>query len=280
MGLVRTLVGFVPLRRNDGIPWSEVDVEQGLTPRDGPWVTIDTQALSPLDADPWEPAARTVTTTEATGDDGPWFRLRFRDADDNVDITESVALTGEGVLLPPSAEDVRSRSKLLQERYPADPFDADVEAQLREVVADATALVEQLTCRTMDDTVPDNLQRVALRAIVLKSEQIGEISYSAATVRASANRGRLRSISAGSWSESYFGPTDAQAAKMLDPNPYLHEALWALATPECRESWLALWTGVFAPASAVQSPDWFPESQSGHGGYGGEFGTSWTPWWH
>src|SRR5688572_28908834 len=44
----------------------------------GPWVTIDTRALTP-DADPSNPAPRSFTTEAATLDDG-WYRFQFKDA--------------------------------------------------------------------------------------------------------------------------------------------------------------------------------------------------------
>jgi hypothetical protein len=157
----------------------------------------------------------------------------------------------------PTLEAVRLASPLLTERYPEPAKDEDLQQLLDEVVP----VVASLTCRaigpegTPGDEVPDWLRPVAVRAIALKAEgyALGRDSKS----RGKAIRGvRLRSFTAGPYSESYFGPDEAARAKVLDPDPAVNEVLWTLATEDCRARWLALWSGTQVPATAIQAVDW------------------------
>jgi hypothetical protein len=70
---------YLPSPRYDGLPWTEVHIEEG-TAVDGPWTLIDTIALSPLDADPSLPAYRNFTTSLADDAADLWYKLTFFDA--------------------------------------------------------------------------------------------------------------------------------------------------------------------------------------------------------
>jgi hypothetical protein len=56
-----------------------VHIEEGAT-NEGPWTLIDTIALSPLDADPANPAYRNFTTSNADDAFDLWYQLTFFDA--------------------------------------------------------------------------------------------------------------------------------------------------------------------------------------------------------
>src|SRR5262245_8509384 len=79
MAQVVSFVDYTPAPRYDGEPWAEVDIQEAADD-DGPWVLLETIPLSPLDADPENPAARSFTT-ELAGDGALWYRLIFRDGD-------------------------------------------------------------------------------------------------------------------------------------------------------------------------------------------------------
>lgn len=159
-------------------------------------------------------------------------------------------------MVTPTPDQVRSYSALLAERFPDTGPGDDALGLVLEQVA---PIVSSLTCRsigpdgTPGDDVPAWLFPVARRAVALKAEAFPATAKARSRKVANSN---LRSISAGPWSESYFGPEEAAKARMLDPDPATHEALWALATEECREKWMALWTGEFAPGAAVMEIDW------------------------
>jgi len=82
MTQVVSFVGYTPAARFDGDPWTEVDVEESEDPfAETPvWTLIETIPLSPVDADPEDPATRSFTTTLAN-DGELWYRLVFRDGD-------------------------------------------------------------------------------------------------------------------------------------------------------------------------------------------------------
>lgn len=261
MSYVVRLVGFRPSPRDDGVAWTQVRVEEAAT-QNGPWTVIDTQALSPVDPDPTVPQIRNVTTSGAQLASG-WYRLAFVDPAGGQQLTGPVAGSGAGIEMPPSASVVRDRSELLTARYPPNPVDGDVERRLRELVADAVALIESITGRVLDSTlptVPVNLVRIAMRATALMSEMMsvrGSLAYAQST--ADGSRQRLKSISAGSWSESYFGPGELVVKAgivAITGNQALDEALWALMTDEKRDEWRSLATGVRPAAGRHFEVDW------------------------
>jgi hypothetical protein len=82
MTQVVTLEGFRPSPRYDSLAWTQARIEEG-TASVGPWVTLETQNLSPVDADPTNPATRNFTT-ELAGDGELWYRIVFVDADGDI----------------------------------------------------------------------------------------------------------------------------------------------------------------------------------------------------
>lgn len=250
MSYAVTLAGFRPAPRFDGIPWERVRVEEAAA-QSGPWAPLETVELVPVDANPEEPAVRNVTTDQATLAEG-WYRLVFLDAA-SVENPSDPIFSGSASGF--SVAEVRGASELLQDLYPADPFDAAAEAELEAKITTAVALIESLVCGRVLGDLTGNDRWIALRAVVLKTEQLA-VRGATKQRRRAIRSGNLRSISAGPWSESYFGPEEAAKAKRLDPDPELHEVLWALADEDCRESWLVLWGGQPKPAAAVQSFDY------------------------
>lgn len=77
MPQVVTFTNYIPTPRYDGLPWARVRIDESIS-ASGPWATIDTIDLVPLDADPAAPMARNFTTELATLDQG-WYRVTFLD---------------------------------------------------------------------------------------------------------------------------------------------------------------------------------------------------------
>ena len=77
MSVVITFEDFTPSPRFDNIAWEDARIEEAPE-QDGPWTTIDTIALSPVDVDPSDPASRNFTTSNGT-DTGLWYRIIFVD---------------------------------------------------------------------------------------------------------------------------------------------------------------------------------------------------------
>ncbi|HEX5592029.1 MAG TPA: hypothetical protein VFX35_01635 [Solirubrobacterales bacterium] len=80
MARVLTLADFRPGERVDGVAWSQVRVEQADKPA-GDWGAVKTLSLEPLDANPADPALRSVTI-EVEKD---WVRLVFLDGEGGED---------------------------------------------------------------------------------------------------------------------------------------------------------------------------------------------------
>jgi len=78
MTQVVTIEDVRPAPRYDGLPWTDAQIQEG-TASAGPWVTLETVALSPIDADPRNPIYRNFTTALATADE-QWYRIVFVDA--------------------------------------------------------------------------------------------------------------------------------------------------------------------------------------------------------
>jgi hypothetical protein len=70
---------YRPAPRYDGEAWTDVRIYEGPAAT-GPWTLLETQALSPVDADPTNPAYRNFTTDLGTADE-QWYYLVFLDAD-------------------------------------------------------------------------------------------------------------------------------------------------------------------------------------------------------
>jgi hypothetical protein len=83
MSQVITFENYQPTPRYDGEAWEEVRIQEAdaADAENADWTTIETIALSPLDADPTEPASRDFTTSNASDTIGLWYRLIFVDGD-------------------------------------------------------------------------------------------------------------------------------------------------------------------------------------------------------
>jgi hypothetical protein len=79
---VITFENYQPTPRYDGIPWFEARIQEALTADAAniDWTTIDTIVLTPVDADPENPASRDFTTEDASDTPGLWYRIIFADA--------------------------------------------------------------------------------------------------------------------------------------------------------------------------------------------------------
>jgi hypothetical protein len=93
---VVTLANFFPGVRIDGNPWTTAIIEEGAL-ETGPFAAIDTQALTPVDANPEAPQARSFTTTHATREAG-WYRIRFGDAAGHSQVTGAIYSPVQGQL--------------------------------------------------------------------------------------------------------------------------------------------------------------------------------------
>lgn len=115
---VVSFVDYTPAARFDGDPWTEVDVEESDDPfADTPvWTVLETIPLSPVDADPENPATRSFTTTLAN-DGELWYRLVFRDGDGD---EQAPTLPVQNALAGPTYSTVDELARTLGLRAPTD----------------------------------------------------------------------------------------------------------------------------------------------------------------
>jgi hypothetical protein len=78
MTVVVTLQDYRPAPRYDSLPWTDARIEEAPAST-GPWVALETQTLTPVDADPRNPSYRNFTTALGTADE-QWYRVVFLDA--------------------------------------------------------------------------------------------------------------------------------------------------------------------------------------------------------
>lgn len=154
----------------------------------------------------------------------------------------------------PTPDQVRDRSALLTARYSQN---AENDELLQERIAEEVPVVADLTGRAIGGApgvpVPDYLVPVAEAAIALRIERA---PLTAKDAQKGIGTLRLRSFTAGPYSETYFTPGDLAALKALDPDRRIHELLWTLATEDKRAYWVYMWGGPIQPGVAVQTFNW------------------------
>lgn len=128
MAYVVTLTEVRPSARFDGFPWVEAHIEEAVD-SDGPWMPIDTQVLSPVDADPADPATRNFTTNDAMLPAG-WYRVVFVDAEDATQASASIYVSDAPTSPYFTIAEARKIAPLSDETaYP----DSDIESTRRAV---------------------------------------------------------------------------------------------------------------------------------------------------
>lgn len=157
----------------------------------------------------------------------------------------------------PTAAEIRARSAYIDGAFTDDePGNAALTAR----IAVAAPLVGSLTGRiiagTEGEDVPDGLVPIAIEAIAMKTAQLQAALGTVEDVEDAIDRSRIKSIAAGSWSESYWGPGEAAAGKQLDADPVLASLLWALATEDKRGEWLEIWEGKQRGYSVIEPFDY------------------------
>lgn len=102
--MIVTLSGFTPQPRTDQ-PWTHARIDEAPAEA-GPYGTIATLPLEPIDADPSHPAARDFTSTAAALEHG-WYRVTFLDAEGGEEPTDPVPGDYIAAGMLASVEDVR-----------------------------------------------------------------------------------------------------------------------------------------------------------------------------
>lgn len=175
---VISLNDYRPAERHDGVPWNRARIE-GAATKTGPWSTIETKTLSPVDSDPTDPAVRSFTTTLAGAQ--TWLRIVWLDASNNEDLTQPVPRVPTAFASAGDVE-VRLGRELTEEE----------EAIAEQVVDAVTGLIADSVGRDSDwaaslDPVPPTLSQLCIEKAVAKianpvgalstDERLGDYSY-------------------------------------------------------------------------------------------------------
>ena len=128
--------GYTPAARFDGVAWTQAKVEEAPTAT-GSWTLIDTLALSPVDADPTNPATRNLTTALASSTPDLWYRLTFVDAGGGVSLPTDPVQNSDSLAssLYITRDELKTALTLTGQSY----ADADID---RAVVAASRAIDE------------------------------------------------------------------------------------------------------------------------------------------
>jgi hypothetical protein len=144
MTQVITFENYTPTPRYDGEPWTEAIIQEALTADavNADWTTIETITLSPVDADPENPASRDLTTDNASDTAELWYRIIFRDADGS-DLLPTVPVQNVAAIVPYAS--TTEFFRLIKVR---EPSDAQVDAAQRALLTAAGEINSEIDLDT------------------------------------------------------------------------------------------------------------------------------------
>jgi hypothetical protein len=141
--VIVNLTGYIPAARYDALPWTHARLEEASS-AGGPWTAAETFTLSPVDADPSQPASRSFTTTLATLTAG-WYRVVWTDAA----MLESATAPVQNVLPFASTDEFAARLGLT--------LTAAEETRAEQLLKLATGFIQQETAQTISLVTADTL---------------------------------------------------------------------------------------------------------------------------
>lgn len=173
MAYIVSLEGFTPGPRFDAVPFNRGRVQESLSSATGPWTTLATVTLSPLDADPSNPQQRDFTVTSAVA--SGWYRVKWLDASDNEQDSAAVfsdQSTYQTTGVPFSALVSRLRGMTAVTESEAK---ARINQAYRQMVADAEAIKSRIT---FGPTVVGQADyEIDPRVIAIRTLRVGGYAY-------------------------------------------------------------------------------------------------------
>jgi len=144
MSFTRTFENYTPPQRYDGLPFTSALIREAASAT-GPYTTIATIALSPVDANPAAPASRNFTTALAVIAVG-WYIIRWVDASGATFDTDAVLF---GAAPPAGPGDLITRAEFkLAENITSTQYDA----ALDQLIDQVSAAIRRLTDRDFGAT--------------------------------------------------------------------------------------------------------------------------------
>lgn len=176
MGYVVTFYDFRPIVRYDAQPWTHVEIYEGSV-ETGPWLLIEQKILTPVDSDPANPQARSFTTAAATQSDGLWYELRWKDAAENVSLSQPIFNSPNELVPDPQDVALLLRSRLRDdEGNLVAEFSADTSPTLVEVRGFIQRAVTDVQSRVAVVIPTDQVDRARNMATLYAAAQ-AERSY-------------------------------------------------------------------------------------------------------
>lgn len=173
-----TLKGFSPPQRYDGIPFTHARLEESAVEA-GPFTTVQTFTLSPVDVDPSNPFYRDFTTELATQPDG-WYRIVFVDADGDESLPTD-ALQYRASLASEIRPTVRDLSTLMRARTKGQyanqgVFNNDT-VPTAEQADDLIDLATDIVLIKVGDELAARFYKHARSTILFKAAALVELTY-------------------------------------------------------------------------------------------------------
>lgn len=179
MSQVISFEDYQPTPRFDDIAWTQARIDEGDSST-GPWNTIDTIDLDPVDSDPSHPAVRSFTTENASDTPALWYRIVFLDASSDqaqpTDPIQNIA-PAAGVVAFATAADLAARLGIVltsDEQTRATTLLAQASGLIQDVVGQTLALVTNDTL-ILPGTPEDRIKLPQRPVVSVASVSLGEI---------------------------------------------------------------------------------------------------------
>lgn len=188
MGVIHTLIDAQPPPRYDNIPWNRARIQEASL-EDGPYATLVTQNLTPVDAVPSDPQTRDLTFEGALAQG--YYRIIWLDANDDESAPTDPAFDDGGespaAEWAPTVDDVAA---LLHARTKNDmgeeigTFDANTRPTNSQVLRLIDRAVQAVSSRVGVEPCEDHLADRAGGLAALYAAYLVEISFFPEQVRA------------------------------------------------------------------------------------------------
>lgn len=207
MSYVRSFEDFYPPKRFDGIPFSEVVIEEAAEEA-GAYAAIDTVVFDSPDSNPENPQARSFTTSSATRDPA-WYRLLWKDTGGGEFLSAPVYLSATATTYA-TPGDLRAKLGVDAEVL------GDVEAA--EILSAAEDLIDdRLGNRPVDEdtgrkVVPAEEDAWRVEKLAKATLEVAAVLYRDPGVE---SRQRVRSVSGDVSTSGPYGPAYGERAESL-----------------------------------------------------------------
>jgi hypothetical protein len=153
-------------------------------------------------------------------------------------------------VIAPTVDDIRTWSKV---DFAGIDYAVDSPDPLQILVDRAADYVADVTGRPLG-SMPVEYVTTANEAIQLRVEQLAFKSQED-QVETVSDFDVIQSFGAGSYNESRRDMKEVAEAKLINPNPHLHDLLWRMTTADKKDEWWERW-GMTPPAFEVTEVDW------------------------